>query len=347
MNAVRRPFFVLFLVLTVNILLAAQQRLAPPPPPQTPRQALIEILNGSEKSLMKHLTIEVQQLLSDAKYKQGMIPLGMFGALRSQPGVEVETFDTGPVLLSVNSPKEHQKFEVNVNTDDLRGDQDTLEISFHVFHDGEEQEPEWQPFLTHFAVTLVRQKEIWRLSKIGVGAEFPIGDPEFLKKTVFKGAEKDVSGVGVVVPDGHTDSTPNNAPPEPVDIPAEQVVMMLGFAEASYARQHPDVGFTCSLADLAESSRQFGQAQPVTKGYRLNLTGCQGRPAGSFQITAEPMATGGKAYCTDATHNLRVSDDGRGSTCLIAGRSARPFPVEEEEVVSPGSDAPPDKPPEQ
>src|SRR5215510_3995964 len=224
MNTVRRPFFVLFLVLTVNILLAAQQRLAPPPPPQTPRQALIEIFNGSEKSLMKHLTIEVQQLLSDSKYKQGMIPLGMFGALRSQPGVEVETFDTGPVLLSVNSPKEHQKFEVNVNTDDLRGDQDTLEISFHVFRDGEEQEPEWQPFLTHFAVTLVRQKEIWRLSKIGVGAEFLIGDPEFLKKTVLKGAEKDTAARGQ---EKHDDSPQSDARPEPVDMPAEQVVMML------------------------------------------------------------------------------------------------------------------------
>lgn len=346
MNAVVRTLFTSFLILTPNIFLVAQRQLQPPRPPQTPRQALIEVFNGGEKGLLKHLTLEVQELLSQWKQKQRLFPVEMFSAIRSQPGVEVETFETGPVLLSVNSPKEHQKFEVNVNTNDLRGDQDTLELSFHMFHDGQEQEPEWQPFLSHFGVTLVRQKEIWRLSKIAVGAEFPIGDPEFLKKTVLKDADKETAAHVQARAKSQAEESP-----EPSEVSGEQLVMMLGWAEGAFARQHPDIGFTCSLPDLAESAKQFGLDSAATggyKGYRINLTGCGGRPAGSFQVTAEPLTSVGKAYCTDATRNIRVSDDGRAATCLSAGRSAHVLVSDEDESVGvdPASSAAPAKPKE-
>ena len=334
MNAVVRVLFSSFLFLSFNIFSAAQKTVPTPPPPQSPRQALIEIFNGGEKALMKHLTVEVQQLFGQTKNQRRVFPLDMFTALRSEPGVEVETYETGPVLLSVNSPKEHKKFEVNVNTDDLRGDQDTLELSFNMFQDGEEQEPEWQPFLSHFSVTLVQQKEIWRLSKINVGAEFDIGDPEFLKKTLFKGADKETRA-RQQEPREHT---PSDEPSEPPAMSGDQVVMMLGFAESSFASQHPELGFTCSLADLGDTAKQLGLESATAgsfRGYRINLTGCQGRPSGSFQITAEPITPAGKAYCTDATHNIRVSDDGRASTCLLAGRSTRVQVPDLDEPVDP------------
>ena len=347
MNPVVRVLFSSFLFLSFNIFSAAQRTVSTPRPPQSPRQALIEIFIGGERGLTKHLTLEVQQLLSQTKSRERLFPVEMFSALRSQPGVEVETFETGPVLISVGSPKEHQKLEVNVTTDDLRGDQDTLELSFHMFQDGEEQNPEWLPFLSHFAVTLVKQKEIWRLNKIAVGAEFDIGDPEFLKKTLLKGADKDAAA--------HAQEARGNSsahgeePPEPANVSGEQLVMMLAWAEATFARQHPDIGFTCSLPDLAESVKQFGLDSAATggyQGYRINMTGCQGRPSGSFQITAEPITSVGKAYCTDATHNIRVSDDGRAATCLIAGRSAHVLVSDEDESVGvdPASAATPAKP---
>jgi hypothetical protein len=64
----------------------------------------------------------------------------------------------------------------------------------------------------------------------------------------------------------------------------------------------------------------------VYNGYRFSLTGCQGRPAGSFQILAEPavVAPNAKAYCVDATQNLRASEDGRGATCLAMGKPVVP-----------------------
>ena len=40
------------------------------------------------------------------------------------------------------------------------------------------------------------QAGIWRLNKIGVGLEFPLGDAEFLQKTFLKGMDH-ASGVGL------------------------------------------------------------------------------------------------------------------------------------------------------
>src|SRR5262249_22059542 len=151
---------------------------------------------------------------------------------------------------------------------------------------------------------------------------FALGDAEFVKRTLLKGVQKegssDVVGSGI-----HAD-----AKPEPVEnaVSPEQLVLQMTFAEQSYASAHPDVGFTCSLSELAEAVKAMGFEQQLAsgiyKGYKLSLTGCQGRPAGSYQITAEPVqGNAGKAFCTDATHNIRIADDGRGSTCLAFGRT--------------------------
>ena len=70
---------------------------------------------------------------------------------------------------------------------------------------------------------------------------------------------------------------------------------------------------------------EFSKARLI-KGYKFSLSGCQGKPAETFHVVAEPvsLAGGAKAYCTDATRNVRTSDDGSGSTCLMAGKLSRP-----------------------
>jgi len=334
MIALRRLVSLLFLLLAFTVVSIAQKSV-PRPEPQTARQALLEMLNGDEKTISKHLTVEVQQLLARPENRNALTSLGMVGAMRGEAGVEI--FPTGPVLLSVNEPDSKGKIEVRLDNDDLSGDQDTLELSVHIFRDGQEQKEDWSFFLSHFTVTMLRQQEIWRLSKIGLGAEFPVGDPEFLKKTFLKSMNSDgATGVGVVVPSGGMVGARVGVP-EPhrevvvrttesadaTDLPPSQILFFLAMAEYSFARQHPEVGFTCSLADLTDSKVFGADSQVVTatrQGYKINLTGCQGKPAGSFQITAEPVsAKTSKAYCTDATRNIRFSDDGRGSTCLAAG----------------------------
>jgi hypothetical protein len=58
-------------------------------------------------------------------------------------------------------------------------------------------------------------------------------------------------------------------------------------------------------------------------GYKFTITGCDRTPSRIFRVIAEPVAGRGKAYCSDNTNNLRAADDGRGTTCLLAGKIAR------------------------
>jgi hypothetical protein len=80
------------------------------------------------------------------------------------------------------------------------------------------------------------------------------------------------------------------------------------------------------LSELAEFAKDFGMDQQISSGsymgYKVNLSGCEGKPAGSFQIIAEPLSQGRgeKAVCVDATQNVRVADNGQGSSCLAFGK---------------------------
>lgn len=337
MNAIRRVALLLLLVLTFTVFLSAQKQ-ALAPPPQSSRQALLEMMNGGQNGVMKHLTVEVQQLLKQPGNQQALLMLGMFDSIKSQSGGELQTFETGPVLLAVNEPNQHQKFEVHVENDDLNGDQNTLELSLHLLRDGQEQQDEWGYLSSRIKVTMNRQQEIWRLSNVGVGLEIPLGDPEFLKKTFLKSLNSEgATGVGVVAPSAsgmasatvgasevvvHPETT---ATFQATELPPSSLATMLGVVETVFARQHPETGFTCSLPDLAETGKGFNVDPQVStgiyKGYRISLSGCQGKPAGSFQISLEPVSGGGgKAYCIDATQNVRASDDGRGATCLTSGK---------------------------
>ncbi|HEY6347992.1 MAG TPA: hypothetical protein VI636_01155 [Candidatus Angelobacter sp.] len=350
----RKVSFATLLVLVFAVLSSAQQQ-APPAPPQSPRQALLEMFNG-QAALWKHLTVEVQQLLSQPENKQALVAMGMTSSIKSELGEDVQLFESGPVLMSINQPGMHRKLEVQVNNDDLNGDQDAMELSVHSFHDGreqQEQDEEWQAFLSHFTVTMVRQQDVWRLSKIGVNVELAIGDPEFLKKTYLRSMSGGGGMVGGRVGSGVHVTATTDEEAQHIEVPPNTLVMMMGFAEQSFARQHADVGFTCSLEELVQAASTNGMdpqqiAGGSYKGYKISLSGCQGKPAGSFQLVMEPMpGKGGKAYCVDATQNMRVSDDGRGSTCLSAGRPDRVALDEAGSVgVDSASEGPPAKPKE-
>ena len=308
----------LFAAIPLSTLFAQQQ--APVLPMQSAREALIEIVTGGQKAVGKHLTVEVQQLLAKAGGKSANL-MGALGSVQGEFG-GAQTFETGPVLLSINQPQEHSKVEVRVESDDLSGDEDTMVLSVHVVRENSDQQPEeWEAVFSNLTVNMKKQAAIWRLNKITAGLEFNVGDPEFLQKTFLNGQEKATHANAAS--GGHEE--PETDRPE-VHIPPDRLVASVAMIEYSFARQHPEVGFSCSLSDLMETAKTFGLEQQLSsgidQGYKLSLSGCQGRPAGSFQIIAEPTAhgNGGMAFCTDATRNVRVSDDGRGSTCLAFGR---------------------------
>jgi len=82
---------------------------------------------------MKHLTVEVQALLSKPENKQGAAMLTTFSALQRQGGGDMKSFAAGSTLLTINEPGSHRKLEVHIDSDDLSGDQDTLQLSCIIF----------------------------------------------------------------------------------------------------------------------------------------------------------------------------------------------------------------------
>ena len=299
--------------------LFAQQ--APAPPPQTPRQALIEMITGGQEGALKHLTIEMQKSLG-ASGKQSASDLAMFDQIKSASS-DFQVFETGQVLLAANEPKNNEKFEVHVDSDDLSGDTDNLDISFHEFKDGIEQPVRYATLLSRFTIGLKRQDNIWRLNEISVNIKVPLGDPKLLEKIGEGSPGMMMGGLNNFGVSATTKSQNFQ------NLPPKEAIMMVAFVESSFASLHPETGFTCSLSDLGELNHlnldpRIFSGEPY-HGYKFALSGCQGKPSGSFHLIAEPVspAGGAKAYCTDATHNIRASDDGRGATCLVSGKSPR------------------------
>jgi hypothetical protein len=314
----------LLLTLSLTTLLSAQTQA--PALPQTAREALGEMLTGGDKGLMKHLTIEVQDLLNKPENRSANT-LAMFNAMQQQAGSGMQIFPTGSTLLLINEPAQHKKYEVHVDNDDLSGDEDTLQLSIHSFEDGQEKPDELGYMSSRITLTMKKQQNIWRLSNLGLGMEFPVGDPEFLRKMFFSGHDGKGAHSTLSSPTAQTDLVIKSDKPMAFD--PVGMVTFLEFVERSYATQHPDIGFTCSLSDLTESGKAEGLDQHLASGtymgYKWSVTGCEGKPAGSFQIIAEPISQGrgAKAACVDATGNLRIMDDGRGSACFALGKVDR------------------------
>lgn len=315
----RKPSVLLLLVLSVATSFALAQKEPVPAKPQTPRQALIEVVTKGGDSVLKHMTVEVQELLLKPENKSPA--LMAIGSMKPESGLEA--FEAGDVLFRYSQPAQHLKYEVVVDSDDLAGTEDTFQLSLHMFQDGKEENPQFGLMSPHFTVSMKQQQNIWRLNKISVGADFPIGDPEFVKGTFLKN-DTHVHTTGLVATTGGPDAAANRT--QPVAMPPEQVVTMLGFAESTYARMHPDQGFTCSLSELEQSTKMMGLDQQIStgsyNGYRFALSGCEGKPAGSYQLIAEPLTAGSgeKAFCSDATQNLRMVESGTGANCLAFGK---------------------------
>ncbi|HET9167341.1 MAG TPA: hypothetical protein VFP11_15180, partial [Candidatus Angelobacter sp.] len=156
----------LVLVFFASSFLLSQTQ-APAAPPQTPRQALIEMINGGQEGAMKHLTVEMQKSLKGN---------GEFAALdQLKAASDVQVFETGQVLLAATDAKSHEKFEVHVDSDDLSGDTDDIDISFHQFRDGVEIEVPYASMLSRFTFGMKKQENIWRLNELSVNIKVPLG----------------------------------------------------------------------------------------------------------------------------------------------------------------------------
>jgi len=104
-------------------------------------------------------------------------------------------------------------------------------------------------------------------------------------------------------------------------------IRVLMTAEAGYAANHADAGFTCSLADLARDQLiEADLASGSKRGYRFELANCAADPAvganTKFQVAAYPQSpnqSGRRAFCSDESQVIKVDEGGSAQNCLENG----------------------------
>jgi hypothetical protein len=309
----RNICFVLIAAFAIGIPSTAQTQASTSqtPPPQTARQALIEMFTGkSPDAFMKHLPSVTTQALvrkGESPATSMVQKISMIGQQLTAQG-HVQTFDEGATLLvsEQEEGKRRVKTEVIIERDNLMGESDEIELSIHVYNDGE---PEFLPVIPRLIFTLTLEKDIWRLTEATVAAHVPLTDPEYLK-----GVRK------------KEDESEENM--------ASSRVSMIVSAETAYAAKHPGQGYTCKLADLFRSQVSTipadGQAAEYNSGlldgefagYHVTLSGCEGSPAAKFQVTAVPAQSdaGMKTFCADESGSVRFMVSGKGAACLSRGQ---------------------------
>jgi hypothetical protein len=272
-------------------------------------------------TFVKHLPSATRAALE----KAGQLgTLQQYSAMATQlqtQGQNIKTFETGSLLLSVENPKIVQKFEIIVENDALNGDQDSLDLSFQVYKNGQAQRT---PFMPQMTVLMKQEAHVWTLNEISVTVHLPLADPDFLKAMT----EKMTAPTGATTA-GHVEVTTQAAGSDAAVVAAMRTILT---AEVTYFSTYPAVGYSCSLSSLDG----FGGGQPNEHqamlinsglasgkryGFVFNLSGCGGPPASSFQLTAAPNANtyGRKAFCADQSGVIRSSSDGNPATCVASG----------------------------
>jgi hypothetical protein len=303
------------------------------PAPQTARQALLEMFFSKIPGTFEnHLPQATRTALRKAGTTSGASMLNGFSAMTSQltaRGQQLQTFEAGPTLVLIEDPQAHSKFEITVERDDLRGNEDEIELSFHGSKDGETQTAGVK---FRFTVTMKQEAGSWRLNEITMAFGVSLTDPDFLKAmttnvrpTTTSLGSNEVSGSGssaLIVMSAANESA------------AVGGIRTVNTAEITYAATFPGHGFTCTLSDLGGMGSGGGptehQAMLVDprlangrkNGYVFTLSGCDGTPASRYSITAVPAdpSSGTRAFCSDESAVIRFSADGKADSCLTAGK---------------------------
>lgn len=277
-----------------------------PPPPQTARQALIEMFFGTAPNhLEKHLPDTTRNVFKKMSGAGGMTMLDEFSAFANMAksgGPKFETFDSGPTLLRAEEPAQNEKIEISVESDNLSGDADQIEIALHMTKEGTE---ETLPFIPHFTFVMKTEADVWRLNEIIAEVRVPLADPDFLKNIEQRNGKQNEQGV-------------------------QMALHVITGAESSY---HAAKGtYACSLSGLMAKGQgnnsgsvalngPFGDlATGKHAGYVYVISGCDGS---QYKVVAEPETnnSGQRAFCSDESGTVRAASDGRAVTCLSSGEA--------------------------
>src|SRR4029077_6300111 len=95
--------------------------------PQTARQALLEMFfSKTSGTFAKHLPAATLAALEKSGAMAGLQQYSLLAGQLQAQGNNLQTFETGSILLSGEEPKTGQKIEVTVENDALRGDDDDI-----------------------------------------------------------------------------------------------------------------------------------------------------------------------------------------------------------------------------
>ena len=147
-----RVWRIVGLFMVVAGICGAQQK---NPAAQSPRQAIIEMFSGGEAQFRKHLTLEMQGKLQEMMGESSSgIPLQALTTAKPSDPDHFQAFDLGPILFSFNNPEQHERYEVQIDSEDPRGEEDIMGLSLHLLRNGIEEEV---PMAVRFILNMKRQ----------------------------------------------------------------------------------------------------------------------------------------------------------------------------------------------
>jgi hypothetical protein len=298
---------------------------------QTARQALLEMFFSKQAgTFLTHLPTATRVMLEQSGALSNLQQYSLLASQVQAQNSNLQTFDSGRVLLTTRNPQTGQKVDIVVEDDRLHGDQDDIELSFETYKDGQPQKSALMPRVTFSMAT---EAGVWKLNEISLTIHLPLNDPELLKSFAAGIKAHAMTGQPTIGASNVTfrqNQMPTRTLPTDSAVPAAMRTILA--AETTYAATYPTIGYTCTLSDLDG----FGEGQPNEHqamlinsglaggrwhGYTLQLSGCAGAPATNFRLTATPIGEsyGRRAFCADHSGAIRASADGSATSCESNG----------------------------
>lgn len=217
------------LAILCSTSLWAQQAAAP----QTARQALMEMFfSKTPGTFAKHLPVATRAALDKSGALANLQQYSMMATQLKSDGHNLQTYETGSVLLSAADPKTGEKIEITVENDALRGDQDDIEMAFHMYKNGQEQRTPFMPLMTF---SMKQEDRVWKLNEIAMTIHVPLADPDLLKALTEKMTPQTTSTTFVPHPEVSVQASGSDA----MVIAAMRTILT---AENTYAQRYPERG---------------------------------------------------------------------------------------------------------
>lgn len=294
---------------------------------QTARQALLEMFFSKQAgTFVNHLPTATRAMLEQSGALSNLQQYSLLASQMHMQNNNLQTFDSGRVLLTTLNPQTGQKVDIVVEDDRLHGDQDDIELSFEAYKEGQPQKSALMPRVTF---SMAKEEGVWKLNEISLTIHLPLNDPELLKSFA-AGIKAHAVAAQPTIGASNVTFTQNQMPTRTFtnDSGIPTAMRTILAAETTYAATYPNIGYTCVLSDLDG----FGEGQPNEHqamlinsglasgrwhGYTLQLSGCVGAPATSFRLIATPIGEsyGRRAFCADHSGAIRSSADGNATSC--------------------------------